>query len=54
MEREREALTMTTPTAILAIISLILFVLSLVPTLDSRLAALGGILLSIAVFLGKT
>lgn len=41
-------------TAILAIIALILWVLSLVPQLDSRLGALGGILLSIAVYLGRT
>lgn len=39
---------------ILALIAGILFILSLVPQLDSRLAALGGILLSIAVFLTKT
>jgi len=44
---------MTTPTAILALIGLILFILSLVPQLDVRLASLGGILLSIAVLLTK-
>jgi hypothetical protein len=40
-------------TAILAIVGGALFLASLVPTWDSRLGALGGICLSIAVFLGN-
>lgn len=44
---------MTTPAGLLAIIALILWVASLIPNLDSRLGSLAGILLSIAVLLGK-
>lgn len=36
---------------ILAIIGGVLFVLSLVPQIDIRLASLGGILLAIAIYL---
>ena len=40
-----------TATHILAIIGGILFLLSLIPQLDARLAAIGGICLAIALYL---